>query len=242
MANCIASFSSAGLHTKTVNNHDSLGSSHVSLDKNCCSDFVQHKQRTSTPATSRLPARALAVNMSIDKALDGKPTTPRRQRQLDKLQQFTIVKDSLVIPFTTKVPGERKHKEFHCFPQGQPRSNLSSVHVNEPFPHELAFACTIHKAQGRTMKLIVIDMTDQLLTLNNLKHAALFVAFSRVRSASCLRRLAHRNENPNLALKHIPSLRPDFHAAAFISGYVGDSTLGQTWDPLRALNSKRKFK
>lgn len=61
------------------------------------------------------------------------------------------------------------------------------------FPIKLAFAMTINKSQGQTLKVVGVDLTEQPFS-----HGQLYVAFSRVGSPSNLHVLAPDNKARNV--------------------------------------------
>ena len=52
------------------------------------------------------------------------------------------------------------------------------------FPVRVAFAITVHKAQGQTFDFVNIDLRTPVF-----KHGMLYVAFSRLKRKSCLKAL-----------------------------------------------------
>jgi len=59
-------------------------------------------------------------------------------------------------------------------------SPIAKVHAHEPFPFDRAFAMTVHEAQRRTIKQIVVDLMHHPRCCCCMKSAAIFVAMSRV--------------------------------------------------------------
>ena len=59
------------------------------------------------------------------------------------------------------------------------------------FPFDLAFSMTVHKAQGRTLGKVVLDLTSHPSHKARFEFAALFVALSRVKNSASIRFLKH---------------------------------------------------
>ena len=70
--------------------------------------------------------------------------------------------------------------EKYTFPTGNFLAPVATVEVKEPFIFDLAFAVSSHKAQGRTIHRVVVDLTDHPFPICCMKYAAIFVAMSRV--------------------------------------------------------------
>jgi len=66
-------------------------------------------------------------------------------------------------------------------------SPIAKVHAKEPFPFDLAFAMTVHKAQRQTIKRVVVDLTHHPRCCCCMKRAAIFVATSRVAETDHIR-------------------------------------------------------
>ena len=103
------------------------------------------------------------------------------------------------------------------------------------FPYDLAFAMTVHKAQGRTIPRVIVDITQHPATISNMEYAAIFVALSRVKHGNHLRLLEPFNNVDTRAslYKWLTLLRPNNDIAPFLRGF----TPSQPWSFRRALNS-----
>jgi hypothetical protein len=116
-----------------------------------------------------------------------------------------------------------------------------SANVKEPFPFGLAFAMIVHKAQGRTIKRVIIDLTDHPKQHGKMEYAAVFVALSRVKHSDHLRLLEKDpfEHDRSLQYKSLSSLKPDPDAAAFLHGHFQELSDpshpdGAAWDPFFA--------
>jgi Helicase len=121
---------------------------------------------------------------------------------------------------------------------GNPLSPLSKVQVREPFPFDLGFAMTVHKAQGRTIPRVIIDLRNHPFAICRMSYAAIFVAMSRVKNRNHIRLLEpksvlHRKSH----YEYLADLRPEQHIAPFLHGY---KSFGSTWDYNKALTYSRR--
>ena len=140
-----------------------------------------------------------------------------------------------VIPLTTamaKSTGESSSKCF-TFCTKNMLSPIAKVHAQEPFPFDLAFAMTVHKAQGRTIKRVVVDLTHHPRYCCCMKYAAIFVAMSRVAETDHIRLLEPDTIYQRESLySYLSSIQPQKHIGPFLHGYSED---GLPWNPQQAL-------
>ena len=124
---------------------------------------------------------------------------------------------------------------------------VATAEVCEIFPFDLAFSMTVHKAQGRTIPRVVLDLTSHPSDFSQMEFAAIFVAMSRVKERGHIRLLTHKlpgtgRFNPREAYAYITRLRPSDYVLAFYEGYTrphGTPSTpvqeGMTWNPSKAL-------
>ena len=129
-----------------------------------------------------------------------------------------------------------KWKTFNFLTEN-PIVPIAEVQVQRPFAFDLAFAMTIHKAQGRTISRVVLDLTCHPQRICRMKHAAVFVAMSRVCKRDHMRLLEPggvRDMRERRTLyEYLEELRPDPYIGPFFHGFNGNNS---TWCPERALN------
>lgn len=179
-----------------------------------------------------------AVNMRIHSGLDGKLPSNNKKRQLDALREHSVVSDSddIVIPIS-KTGDKFKATRMR---NGSPSlSNISSVKVKTALAFDLAFAMTVHKAQGRTMKRVIIALTHRPEVTLQMKFASVFVGMSRVKTSNHLRMLEHIpgtvQGNRKRALSYLTDLLPNKNINIFNAGF--DNNNG-CWDWRKALKAK----
>jgi hypothetical protein len=177
------------------------------------------------------------VNVSIQKSLDGKKPSKRRLKQLDLLRKQSIVSNEIVIPIEPLKHSEISEGDCTTYRFRDPSQQwrpLTQVWLKPPFPFDLAFSMTIHKAQSRTIPKIIIALTQPLSAYNRMKFAAVFVAFSRVTHSANLRILRHKQQDPVLDFDYLTKLLPCKFTCQFYAGY--ENNVGQ-WNKARALRA-----
>jgi hypothetical protein len=175
----------------------------------------------------------LSVNVQMEQALDGRPISTKRRLQLKQLAKMSVVHGSIVIPLT-KGLASRSNLDYNKFSYrtGVEVSPYATIETKLTFPYDLAFAMTVHKAQGRTIPRVVIDLTNRRSQYSQMEFAAVFVALSRVRSADHIRLLVHNTFTATQNHLYLTDLKPDYHVKAFYNGFRGS----RKWSPQLALN------
>jgi hypothetical protein len=106
---------------------------------------------------------------------------------------------------------------------------------------------TVHKAQGWTIKRVVLDLNFHSNHYSHMKFAAVFVALSHVKCWDHIRLLLHSRIgqafDPQAAYGYLVKLCPEHEASAFFHGFAIDSSAsvladsrGATWDQSLALS------
>ena len=125
----------------------------------------------------------------------------------------------------------------------EPLTPIATAQTFDIFPFDLAFAMIVHKAQGRTIHRVIIDLTSHPTKISQMKFAAIFVAMSRVQKKEHIRLLHHRQNgkkfNPFQAYSYITQLKPDDNVMSFYAGFIDTdpdtSNKGALWSPQAAL-------
>ena len=189
-----------------------------------------------------------AVSVTVMQSLDSMAITPMRQRQLLELRKHSIDKESIddperpiVIPITTGMcSGGRGGKDSQfVYKTGDCLSPLAAAPIVVPFPFNLSFAMTVHKAQGRTIDRVVLDLTDHPSHCGRMEFAAIFVALSRVCKGEHIRLLGRTRKHhctPEVIVApymYLTKLKRCRHAVAFLHGYSGVDA--SPWNPHLAM-------
>ena len=138
----------------------------------------------------------------------------------------TLEEDRVIIPI---LPERKKRKYNRIAVPGGNGYLPSRVKVANSFPLEMAFAITIHKAQGRTMKKVVLALSDRLDGNFQMTYASLYVALSRVAKSNDIRLLLNGDWNGNVidrnSMKYITGLEALPSIMEFFAGYRKNTRL-----------------
>jgi ATP-dependent exoDNAse (exonuclease V) alpha subunit len=93
------------------------------------------------------------------------------------------------------------------------------------FPLELAFAMTIHKAQGRNMPKVILALESRPSYNLQMEFPAIFVAMSRVKKGDDMRVLHGFDSRSSFedAFSYLTKLKPNKSVSLFYSGYINDN-------------------
>lgn len=131
--------------------------------------LVRHLETQDVPHGSETEVvEPIATNFIVKEQLDDKPISSKRSLQLQQLREISQAynldptSDDIIMPITTSMnkTDASNYNDYHCITDNL-LSPVSSVKTCEPFPFELAFSMTVHKAQGRTIPRVVVDLTHQ---------------------------------------------------------------------------------
>jgi hypothetical protein len=104
------------------------------------------------------------------------------------------------------------------------------------FPLDLAFAMTIHKAQGRTIPKVILALESRPSYNLQMEFPAIFVAMSRVKKGDDMRILYTFDSHSSFedAFSYLTKLKPNMAVSLFYSGYLNDNG---PWHPQLALHN-----
>jgi hypothetical protein len=180
------------------------------------------------------------VFVEVLPSLDGKEPTARRKQQLSVLRLHSIPnqENKIIIPLQKQSKSSRDGSEWKGvnFTTHSSLSPVSQALFKYPFPMELAFAMTVHKAQGRTLSRIIVALSQQPNKAAEMKYAAVFVALSRVRHADHIRLLQHNHVNMSQqqgrmkTYHYLTELVQDSFVTKFYKGYINHNGV---WDSSR---------
>lgn len=181
----------------------------------------------------------IAVNFKIQTGLDGKQPSRAKKRQLDALRKHSILpetEEDIVIRVSERSDKSKTLK----MKNGSPLlGNVSSAAITPILAYDLAFAMTVHKAQGRTISRVVIALTARPLHRLQMKYASVFVGMSRVKEADHIRLLEHGRGSilgsHQNKYGYLTNLLPQKSISMYDAGYK--DTKGR-WNQQRALKAK----
>jgi len=97
-----------------------------------------------------------SINVRIPETFDSKiKMSLKRKAQFSILKKHSLCSDAIVIPIK-----QESYNKAHSFALQGSSLSLSRVETRNVFPIELAFAMTVHKAQGRTMPRVVLAVSE----------------------------------------------------------------------------------
>ena len=116
--------------------------------------------------------------------------------------------------------------------------HISEAKIKPVLAFDLAFAMTVHKAQGRTIQRVVLALDSRSLQQNQLKHASIFVGLSRVKKGEHIRLLEHNRGSllggrPR-ALGHMSHLLPQKTINMFNAGFKNNNGCWNRKESLKA--------
>ena len=138
-----------------------------------------------------------SLNMLVQEKFDGKPISDKRRLQLKQLQKLSMSRTRVIIPITRCNKSTQKKfsnaNEF-SYKTGNPLNPIATAEVFNIFPFDLAFSMTVHKAQGRTIPKVVLDLSCHPTKYTEMNFAAIFVAMSRVKNKDDICLLSHEKK------------------------------------------------
>ena len=186
--------------------------------------FIQDQLASTTTNTvislSEPPASVNVRLIDIEAKNDG--------QYINRWESVTLVRNQIVVPLIPK----RSKRQYTrtCIPGDLPRYYPSRVELLSHFPLDMGFAITIHKAQGRTLRRVIIAISDRYKNNLQMSYAALYVALSRVEYMDDIRLLVNGdNDDLVLALDYLNYLAPAPDIRAFFLGFKKTPGSGITW-------------
>ena len=156
----------------------------------------------------------------------------KRIRALRKLAITTEPSDSrILIPLQ---PSNNSKWQSYTIPSKQFQYGVSRVNTRNVLPFELSFAMTVHKAQGRTLRTVILALSHRGFDSKKLiSFESIYVAMSRVRSHNDIRLLFHEtNEkaifNRIAEIGYLTDLKPCKYTQAYYNGF--DENQEGYWD------------
>jgi hypothetical protein len=175
------------------------------------------------------------VNVEVCQSLDVKQVTKRRHSQFEVLQKLSHHRDKNPHSFGA-IQGKQKAKEIQ-FLQWIYHLTLLRSRDHDAFSFQLGFSMTAHKAQGRIIDKVVLDLHYKSNHRKWSGFDGIFVALSRVRCYSSIRLEAHIHASFEEAYGYISRLKPAPDVTTFYRGITTNPQEGQVWDTQLALGS-----
>ena len=180
----------------------------------------------------------IAINFKLQTGLDGKEPSRVKKRQLEELRRHSILsktEEDIVISISEK---SDKSKSLRMRNGSPLLGNVSSAAIRPIIAYDLAFAMTVHKAQGRTIPRVVIALTSRPLHRLQMKYASLFVGMSRVKEGDHIRLLEHGRGtimgNRQNAYGYLGNLLPEKSISMYECGFQNRTGVWQKQSALKA--------
>jgi hypothetical protein len=220
----------------------------MSYDDEEIIDLIQFARETLPFGTEIiLPRPPDATNVAIQPTLDGKQPSSRRLEQLKLLRSKSIqlmndrhngseglfhtdvgaslddCQQEIIIPMLPHLQGS--DSDYHKIRSPSHLYPVCSVQLLNLFPLELAFAMTIHKAQGRTIPKVILALESRPSYNLQMEFPAIFVAMSRVKKGDDMRVLHSFDSRSSFedAFSYLTKLKPNRSVSLFYSGYINDN-------------------
>ena len=174
-----------------------------------------------------------SINVKVPETFDSKTRVSlKRKAQFAILKKHSLCPDAIVIP----IKANPTYNKLHFFAIRGP-TTLSRVQTRPTFPIDLAFAMTVHKAQGRTISRVVLALSEHNVDICKMTYPSIFVAMTRIKHRDYLRILYHdRGARPGLkGLQYITALKPNRNVLHYYAGFTDSNGV---WDPLKALQAR----
>jgi hypothetical protein len=198
-------------------------------------EFHKHVSAHSPGATITLHKPPSAINVELFADWPGDSEEKKKENLLERKQwqHGSLAKDGrIVIPISTKYANcNEKEKTYlppaystsRCKSTGVVRSGLplygmSTVPLQDHFCIEPGFCITVHKAQGRTIRRLILSISDHPHPKLRHKWEGLYVGTSRVEYSEHMRLLLKRGDWGTTKL--LRDLERCKYGECFFKGYV----------------------
>ena len=133
----------------------------------------------------------------------------------------------VIIPISTKGAFIKTKKEVVGGSTGAGYRPSNAV-LQDHFPLELAFAMTVHKAQGRTIKKLILAISQHPLAQLQMKWESVYTALTRVRKGEDIRLLITKKQWDKL--DYLSDLSKNAIIRQFFTGYPDEQGSFVRWD------------
>ena len=118
-----------------------------------------------------------SVNIKLDKHLW---STPHKLACHDKITKFSLSETETVIPLLLN-KGISSTRKWYTAPGNHPAYGPSRIRTSLLFAFDLAFALTVHKAQGQTLDSVILCLSQRPTRVQQIVFSAVYVEFLRVK-------------------------------------------------------------
>ena len=178
----------------------------------------------------------LTVNVELNIPKDNADTKPELIKAWTTL---SIIKDKIIIA----IPQSSNHsnKIFTIIP-GTSHYKPSRIEISPQFPIEMAFAITVHKAQGQTLDQVILALSHRHAAQCDMSYSHVYVATSRIHGSTYLRLLltGTREKDKWESLKYLNNLHPDKSIPSYFASFSNQNANQTNWKTTQ-LNQRQSF-
>ena len=163
----------------------------------------------------------------LDEDTDDDRQKKKKLRQMWTYGSLDNTGQKIVIPISAK-GAQIKTKLEVVGGSGTAGYKPSKAELQDHFPLEPAFAMTVHKAQGRTIKKLILAISKHPLQQLQMKWESVYTALTRVRKAEDIRLLISKRQWGTL--DYLSDLSKDIKIQKFFRGYPDIPNSFVRWD------------
>ena len=169
------------------------------------------------------PPAALNVELFADFDGDSEDKKDENKRKRNEWTHGSLVNDGRVVIQLPSRWGQinRKWKDESIAGSWEHGFSASTMPMKDHFPIEPAFAVTIYKAQGRTIRRLIIFVAQHPVPLLRMSWEGLYVALSRVKYRDHIRLAVDRStlEGEKKAMEYMVKLQKNKYTDWYFRGF-----------------------
>ena len=169
------------------------------------------------------PPAAINVELFADFDGDSKNKKDENKRKREEWTHGSLANDGRVVVQLPSRWGQinRKWKDESIAGSWEHGFSASTMPMKDHFPIEPAFAVTIYKAQGRTIRRLIIFVAQHPVPLLRMSWEGLYVALSRVKYRDHIRLAVDRStlEGEKKAMEYMVKLQKNKYTDWYFRGF-----------------------
>ena len=193
------------------------------------SEYLRSLRCSSPGETITLHEPPSAINVELFADFPG-DLAAQKKKNANKRRNWrhgSLVSGRVVVPISTKYASYNKWEKTFVPPH--PLYSVSKVPLRDYFCIEPGFCITVHKAQGRTIRRLILSISDHPTPKLRQKWEGLYVCLSRVELNEHMRLLLKRGDWGTATF--VRALEKCKHTDCFFEGYRHHTNQkGMTWD------------
>merc|ERR1712232_404072 len=194
--------------------------------------FEKSLQDTPVGGTIILEKPPNFINVELFPEFDGESEGERDDRErLKRAWSLGTIPNSegkIIIPISCTCSMFIKSKSEIVAANPQSGYRASKALLQDHFPIELGFAMTVHKAQGRTIKKLVLAISEHPNKLLRMTWESIYTSLTRVRRGDDMRLLIGKSQWKRL--DYVATLGKNEDVSTFFEGYPDKPNQFVAWD------------